>query len=608
VAHEANGDAATGEAATDVRGRASRRVKRLEERLGQTRTQLDRAKGRRDELEHLLQRMVDTENSRRDHLKAREAEIERQLIEADALRVELEGRLASTERERDEALRAEQEARAELERREQKWRADMERREQEAHAEAEKRERLARSAVEAREKALRDEAVRAEQEARTKAEEGARQARDELARREQDLQAELDAAMARVTELEAQREEASKELREGLQQAQSQVAREQEARAELEGQLAEQHELAQEASKQLVTAVERREELEVAYREVETNADEAKAHAAAAQRRATELERQNERLQADVEEARARSDEEREWQSQLEERLSETEKQAEWVLREVDEELEATLGRTALERERRVAAETELEQVQKSEASLREQVSRLELALSSSESGAEPIAMLQELERAHREIEALQAELEVARSEAPPPAPREPGDLEEEVERLRSELESARVEAETLKWSQEQSRRRILQLEDKLGEVEPGTGGEGEARSETRTRLFGLGGGETRVSRAPLKDPAELPGMSDEELAQAFTSMNEAAKLAEVRGDRESAESHRAMARSIVEEAANRKDFGGTPKVRGRKRNRILRELAAAREQVLESRPLGVGPEASEAGEEPKAD
>jgi chromosome segregation ATPase len=422
------------------------------------------------------------------------------------------------------------------------------------------------------------------------------------------LQAELDSAMARVAELEVQREKASKELHEGLQQAQSQVAREQEARAELEGQLAEQHELAREASKQLVTAVERREELAVAYGKLETKADEAKAQAAAAQRRVTELERQNERLQADIEEARARSDEEREWESQLEERLSETEKQAESVLKDLDEELESTLGRAALEQERRVAAETELERMQKSQHSLREQVSRLELALSSGETGAEPTAMLQELERAHREIEALRAELEVARSEAPPPAPREPGDLEEEVERLRGELESARVEAETLKWSQEQSRRRTLQLEDKLGEVEPDIAPEGEAKSETRTRLFGLGGGETRVSRAPLKDPAELPGMGDEELAQAFTAMKEAAKLADVRGDRESAESHRAMARSIAEEAANRKDFGETPKVRGRKRNRILRELAVAREQALESRPLGVGPEASEAGEEPKAD
>ena len=101
MAQDGNGDAATVETATDVRGRASRQVKRLEERLGQTRTQLDRAKGRRDELEHLLQRMVETESSRRDQLKVREAEIERQLIEADAVRVDLKQQLATTQRERD---------------------------------------------------------------------------------------------------------------------------------------------------------------------------------------------------------------------------------------------------------------------------------------------------------------------------------------------------------------------------------------------------------------------------------------------------------------------------------------------------------------------------
>src|SRR5918999_423630 len=113
MANEGDGDAATVETATDVRGRASRRVKALEDRLGQTRTQLDRARGRRDELEHLLQRMVETESSRRDQLKAREAEIERRLIEADGVRVELKERL-------------EQQARADVERHEQEVQAEFE--------------------------------------------------------------------------------------------------------------------------------------------------------------------------------------------------------------------------------------------------------------------------------------------------------------------------------------------------------------------------------------------------------------------------------------------------------------------------------------------------
>src|SRR5215210_8064985 len=114
MAQEGNGDAAV-DAATDVRGRASRRINRLEERLGQTRTQLDRAKGRRDELEHLLQRMVDTESSRRDQLKAREAELERRHVEA--LRVEQDARAKAEERMR--------ETRAELERREQRTSSEI---------------------------------------------------------------------------------------------------------------------------------------------------------------------------------------------------------------------------------------------------------------------------------------------------------------------------------------------------------------------------------------------------------------------------------------------------------------------------------------------------
>jgi predicted nuclease with TOPRIM domain len=360
--------------------------------------------------------------------------------------------------------------------------------------------------------------------------------------------------------------------------------------------------------------VERREELEVAYGELEASANEAKAETVEAKQLLTELQRQNAQLDAQVEEAAARSKEEREWHSQLEERLTETERQAESVLREVDEELDVTLGQTALERERRVEAETKLEETQKSRDSLREQVNRLELALSSSEAGGEPTAMLEELDLARREVDALRAELNAVRAEASAPAPRESADLEAQVERLSGELESARVEAETLKLSHDQARGRIVQLEARLSEVRPVADpaqqataaspvaeGEGEARSDTRTGLFGLGGA-TRVSRAPLKDPAELPGMSDEELAQAFAAMKEAAQLADTRGDREGAQSHRLMARSIVEEAAGREDFGESSKVRGRKRTRILRELADARGQMLE---MGPG---TEAREETRAD
>jgi diadenosine tetraphosphatase ApaH/serine/threonine PP2A family protein phosphatase len=60
--------------------------------------------------------------------------------------------------------------------------------------------------------------------------------------------------------------------------------------------------------------------------------------------------------------------------------------------------------------------------------------------------------------------------LEAARSEAgavQAPHPSAPGP---ELETVRAELEDAREQADTLKVSQEQSRRRILQLEDRLGE------------------------------------------------------------------------------------------------------------------------------------------
>ncbi|HEX2231810.1 MAG TPA: hypothetical protein VHG69_00415 [Thermoleophilaceae bacterium] len=551
MAQESDGDAAAVESTTDARGRASRRVKRLEERLGQTRTQLDRAKGRRDELEHLLQRMVETESARREQLKAREAEIERQLIDADAVRVELKQRLATTQRERDEARRHEREARAELQRREQEWRAERQR--------------------------LKDEAG------------------------------------SRIAELESQGAAASHELQEQVAEARSQVERERQARAELQAELADQQELARETSKQLLTAVERREELEVAHGELEASAGEAKAQAVEARQRVTELERENSRLQAQVEEATTRAAEEQEWHTQLEERLSETESQAESVLKELDEELENTLGQTALERERRVAAETRLAEVETSRDSLRDQVKRLELALSSGEGAGESAAMLEELNLARREVEALRAELEAARAKGAAPEQRESGELEEQVERLTGELESARVEAETLKWSHEQARGRIAVLEARLTELEPAVeeGPEepapvpeadppAEPEGDTRTRLFGLGGATTKPSRAPLKDPADIPGLSDEELAQSFVSMREAAELAEARGDRDSAEWHRLLAGSIVEEATHRESFGEGSKVRGRKRSRIMRELATAREEALASRPLGAGTEAPE--------
>jgi hypothetical protein len=564
---EGDGDATTVEAATDVRGRASRRVKALEDRLGQTRTQLDRARGRRDELEQLLQRMVETESSRRDQLKVREAEIERQLIETDAVRVELKQRLATTQSERDEARRLEQEARTELQRREQELNSERERLEQEARA--------------------------------------------DLERHEQEAQAKFDSFRSRIAELESQSKSASEDLRDQLAETQAQVSREQLARADLEAELAEQQQLGRETSKQLVTAVERREELEIAYGELEKSTEDAKAEVVEAKQLLTELQRQNAQLEAQVEEAAARTREEREWHSQLEERLTETESQAESVLRELDEELDVTLGQTALERERRVEAETKLEEAEESRDSLREQVNRLELALSSSEGGAEPKAMLEELDLARREVDALKAELEAVRSEAPAPAPRQSGELEAQVERLTSELESARVEAETLKWSHEQARGRIVQLEARLSELQPAPDpaqqataaspvaeDEGEARSDTRTRLFGLGGGATKASRAPLKDPAELPGMTDEQLAHAFVAMREAAELAQIRGDRESTQSHRVMMRSIAEEAANREGFGEGSRVRGRKSTRALRELADARSQALESRALETGTEA----------
>jgi chromosome segregation ATPase len=525
VAREPNGDGATMEAAADVRGRASRRVKRLEDRLGQTRTQLNRAKGRRDELEHLLERMIQTESTRREQLKAREAEVERKLIVADAVRVELDQRVATLEGERDAA-------------------------------------------------------------------------REGLERHKQQAQAELDSFRSRISELESQGQAASQELRDQLAEAGSQVSREQQARTELEAKLAEQQELGRETSRQLVTAVERREELEVAYKKLEAGAEEAKAQAVDARERATELERDNARLKAQIEEAARRSQEEREWHRQLEERLTETESQAELVLRTLDEELEVTLGQTALERERRVAAETELDQVQRSRDSLREQVNGLELALASSQAGAEPKAMLEELTLARREVDSLRAELDAARAEASAPAPRESGQLEQQVERLTSELESARVEAETIKWSHDQARAQIARLEARLRELEP------PAAGDTRTRRFGLGGA-TRFSRAPLTDPGELPGVNDEELAQAFAAMKEAEHLAEARGDREGVRSHREMARSIVEEAANREDFGEGSKMRGRKRARMLRELAAAREEALRDRPSGAS---AEAREEAKAD
>ncbi|HEX2231811.1 MAG TPA: hypothetical protein VHG69_00420 [Thermoleophilaceae bacterium] len=525
------------EAGTDVRGRAARRITRLEERLGQTRVQLDRAKGRRDELEQLLQRMVDAESSRRDQLKVREAEIERQEAQLEKSRQELEQRAAEAERERAE-----------------------------------------------------------------------------LERREQESRTELESLRSKVAELEGRSEEAFQALNEELRQARSEAEHEREQRLRLDAQLSEQRDLARDASRQLVAAVDRREELEAGYEELRADADEARALVADAERRLTQAERENERLQAEIEKARARSAEEREWHDRLEARLSETEKQAESVLQDLDEELEIALGRAALERERRVAAETRLEE--------------LEHAQSQAEQATPPVAAdpPEELADARREIERLHAELDVARSAGGGEAPwtPEPGESHAELESLRTELEDTRAEADTLKVSQEQSRRRILQLEDRLGDApadvssqleepvpaEPTFDGpDDEEPSEEkpatedaagrRRRLLGSARGAERQTRAPLKDPSELPGMSDEELAQAFTAMREAAKLADARGDRDSAKSHRALARAVAEEAAGRPLFGET-KVRGRKRNRALKELAAAREKALELRPLVARPVAED--------
>ena len=529
------------DAGIDVRGRATRRITRLEERLGQTRVQLDRAKGRRDELEHLLQRMVDAESSRRDQLKVREAEIERREAQLEAMRQDLEQRTAVAEQEANQS----------------------------------------------------------------------RDVRAELERREQETRAQVQSLRSRVAELEGRGEEASQELREELRQAKSQAERARGQRQGLEAQLAEQRELARDASRQLVAAVERREELEAAYGAVQDEAEEARAQAADAKWRLTELERETGRLRAEVEDARARSAEERDWHNQLEARLSETEKQADLVLKDLDEELEIALGRAALERERRVAAETRLAELEEwhAQAEAERPVAHVE-----------PGDQLPALAEAEREIERLRAELDAARSGAgtfQAATPSEPGP---ELETVRAELEDAREQADTLKVSQEQSRRRILQLEDRLGkehsdvaivseeplepaDEEPADEEPAGDATETRGRLLGSRGGADRESRAPLKDPAELPGMSDEELALTFSAMREAAKLAEARDDRESAKSHRALARAVAEEAAGRPEFGET-KARGRKRNRALKELAAAREKALELRPLMTG---ADQGDEPPA-
>jgi chromosome segregation ATPase len=383
---QGNGDV-TAEAGTDVRGRAANRITRLEERLGQTRVQLDRAKGRRDELEHLLQRMVDAESSRRDHLKVREAEIERREAQVEAIRDELEQRAALAEREANRAQKAQREAHADLE------------------------------------------------------------------------------------------------------QAKSQAAHERELRSRLDAQLAEQRDLARDASRQLVAAVERREQLEAGHSQLEVELDEARTQAAAAEQRLTELEREGAQLRAELEESKTR--------------LAE------------------------LEGARAVAGP----------------------ASSSSPALAE----------AEREIERLRAELEAARSEADSPVAVAP----------EADEQSAEVEV----------------LPESPADEAPEDVAE-KGRSQLRASR-----GSARGSRAPLKDASELPGMSDEELAQTFSAMREAAKLAGARGDREGAKSHRALARAVAEEAAGRSDFGGT-KVRGRKRNRALKELAAAREKALELRPL----------------
>ena len=207
-----------------------------------------------------------------------------------------------------------------------------------------------------------------------------------------------------------------------------------------------------------------------------------------------------------------------------------------------------------------------------------------------------------ELERSERELDELRATLEAERADvASLPAAEEPADdelvedLRGEIASLREELSQARADAE----AGEQARRRIVQLETELSDAHDDQGtsvlppAEVTEQEEQPTGLFGSRGKPDADSRAPLREPSELAGLSDEELAQTFSSMREAARLADDRGDRDGAQSYRALARAAAEQAADRPDFGEV-RVRGRKRNRLMKELAAARERALDRRPLSV--------------
>ena len=129
---QGNGDSSA-QLRKEARGRTAKRISRLEHTLGETQAQLERSRSKRDELEHLLQQMVDTESTRQDDLRAREQELERQRVEHQTLRQELEQRVAAAERERAAAQRREQQLREELE---------------SAHAELGQRERQARGKLE----------------------------------------------------------------------------------------------------------------------------------------------------------------------------------------------------------------------------------------------------------------------------------------------------------------------------------------------------------------------------------------------------------------------------------------------------------------------------
>jgi chromosome segregation ATPase len=536
----------------DLRGRARRRIGRLEERLGETRSQLDRARGRRDELEQLLERMVETETSRRDDLAVRERGLERRRADTQARHEELEQRAVAAEQRNREAHEELEAVRSELTR----LRAEFD---EAAGARAEFNEASGRMSDELRE--LRGQAQQVQQ-----------------------LRGRLESDLAEARERAAERE---RELLEETRLAQAQAEEERDARARVEAKLDQQRERAEQGAKHEHELTELRSQIG----RLRSEADDER-------RRGDELEAAAERLRAELEEAQARHAEESEWHNELETRLAQTEETADSVLKDIDEEIENSLGRAALERERRMTAEARLLDAGKTIERLEQQLGGAGEAPQASEPAADDEGLAGELETARREIETLRAELDAAAHDdtAPEqPTDTEPADpLHDELEALRAELEQVRAEAD----SHEQARRRIIQLEDELS----------QAHSEQNTSLLEAAGGSREApepdSRAPLRDASELPGLSDEELAETFSSMREAARLADDRDDRDGAQEHRALARAAAEEAANRPDFGEA-KVRGRKKNRLVKELAAAREKALSRRPILAVPVGEE---EPEAE